>query len=228
MPFKVIKENILKVNDDIAGEIRTALNKNAVFMVNIISSPGSGKTTLLEKIAPALKEEGITFAVFTGDCFTSKDAERLDNAGINVIQINTGNSCHIDANLIASALKEVELKKLDFIIIENVGNIVCPAEFDLGEHCKIALLSVAEGHDKPLKYPLLFKASALVIINKTDLLEYTDFNLPECEKNISAINPRVKILKMSCRSGEGIDNFVEWIKERIKKQRGGCKIKAEL
>lgn len=218
MPFKVIKENILKVNDDIAVEIRAVLDENAVFMVNIISSPGSGKTTLLEKIAPALKEEGITFAVFTGDCFTSKDAERLDNVGINVIQINTGNSCHIDANLIASALKEVELNKLDFIIIENVGNIVCPAEFYLGEHSKIALLSVAEGHDKPLKYPLLFRESELVIINKTDLLEYTDFNLPECEKNISAINPHAKILKMSCRTKEGTGGFVEWIKGRVNKK----------
>ncbi|MFH1855647.1 MAG: hydrogenase nickel incorporation protein HypB [Candidatus Omnitrophota bacterium] len=215
MPFKVIKQNILKFNEDRADKIRRTLDKRGVFMVNIISSPGSGKTTLLEKVTPLLKSEEISFAILAGDCFTSNDAVRLDKAGAKVTQINTGNACHIDAQLIQKALKEVNIGELDFVIVENVGNMVCPAEFDLGEDCKIALLSVPEGHDKPLKYPLLFKESELVIINKLDLLKQTDFDLEQCEKNIFKVNPKVCILKMSCRNGRGINAFVKWIKERI-------------
>lgn len=219
MPFKVIKESILRTNDDTAKKIRLTLKDKAVLMLNLISAPGAGKTTLLERTAPFLKAEGISFAVVTGDCFTSNDAKRMEAAGINAVQINTGNACHIDAQLVQKALDEIEMTNLDLIIIENVGNLVCPAEFDVGEDFKVALLSTAEGEDKPLKYPLVFKESALILINKLDLLPYTDFDLKECERNISSLNPQAPLIKMSCKNAQGIEAFIRWIKDKIKTKR---------
>ena len=211
MPIKIIKQKVLKDNEDRALKIKQAFSETKTLMLNIISSPGSGKTALLEKSGSYLKEKGLSFAVLAGDCFTSRDGERLERAGINVVQINTGNACHIDASLIEAALKECDTKGLDLVIVENVGNIVCPAEFDLGENHKIALLSVTEGEDKPLKYPLLFTESDLVIINKIDLLPYLNFNLNQCKKNILKINPKIKTLETSCVSGAGIKDFIDWI-----------------
>lgn len=215
MPFKVIKENILKENNEVADTIRDAVNKENIYMINIISSPGAGKTTFLEKVGPMLKDKGIKFMILAGDCFTTKDAERMDALDLPVVQINTGNSCHIDAQLVKKALEGVDLTGLDLIIVENVGNLVCPAEFDIGEHMKIALLSTAEGHDKPAKYPLLIEESGLTIINKTDLLEYVDFDMGYCTGSILDIRPDMEILKMSCKTGDGVNKFIDWIINKI-------------
>jgi len=219
MGFKVIKENIMKTNDDIASGIRKTMEDNGVLMINIISSPGAGKTSFLEKAGPMLRKEGVSFEIITGDCFTSRDAERMDAAGLPVTQINTGNSCHIDAQLVKKAVQEIRMDGLDLVIVENVGNLVCPAEFDIGEDHKISFHSTAEGHDKPLKYPLLVKESDYVIINKTDLIEHTDFDVSFFENSIKKINPRVDILRISCKTGEGIEGFLSWIKERIKEKK---------
>ncbi|MBD3380088.1 MAG: hydrogenase nickel incorporation protein HypB [Candidatus Omnitrophica bacterium] len=211
-----MKENILRANDDVAQSIRKRLDAQGTLMINIISSPGAGKTAFLERTGPLLREEGIAFVVLTGDCFTSRDAERMDALGLPVVQINTGNACHIDAQLIDSAMKGIDLAGTDLIVVENVGNLVCPAEFDLGEDMKIAFLSTAEGHDKPSKYPLLIEEGKLAIINKTDLLPYLDFDAQYCRESIKKVNPGIKILEISCRTGDGIDGFIDWIKDEIK------------
>ncbi|MDD5633954.1 MAG: hydrogenase nickel incorporation protein HypB [Candidatus Omnitrophica bacterium] len=216
MAFKVIKESILKYNDDIAENIRTLLKEKKILMVNIISSPGAGKTTFLEKVGPMLGRKGIRFAIITGDCFTSRDAERIDALGLEVVQINTGGACHIDAALVKNALEEINISGKDLIIVENVGNLVCPAEFDIGEDMKIAFLSTAEGADKPLKYPLVIKESKLAVVNKVDLLKYVDFDMDFSEKCIRQINPGLEVIKISCKSGEGIERVLEWIKNKIK------------
>ena len=221
MGFKVIKQNVLKENDEVAGVIREMLEDKSVFMVDIISSPGSGKTSLLEKVGPRLKDDGINFIVLTGDCYTTMDAERIDAVGVPVVQINTDGACHLDAQFIKKALKGTGLGKLDLVIIENVGNLVCPAAFDLGEDMKIAVIIAPEGHDKPSKYPLLIEESPMAIINKIDLIPYTDFDIKKCEKAIRDINPDIRIMRTSCRTGEGIDGLVDWFKKEItiKKER---------
>ncbi|MFH1878006.1 MAG: hydrogenase nickel incorporation protein HypB [Candidatus Omnitrophota bacterium] len=220
MAFKVIKQDVLRENNTVAGEIRRSLAEKGIFMMNIISSPGAGKTSFLERTGPLLKKEGIPFVILAGDCFTSKDAERIDSLDLPVVQINTGNACHIDAQLVKKALDEVDLDKTELVIVENVGNLVCPAEFDVGEDMKIAVMSTPEGHDKPSKYPLLIEESGIVLINKTDLIKYTDFDIESCERDIRSINPGVKILRISCRTGEGIDDFLSWLKLKLSNKKG--------
>lgn len=219
MAFKVIKENILKANDDVAARTRYILARKKTLMVNIISSPGAGKTSLLENAGPKLMEAGISFMILTGDCFTTRDAERMDALELPVAQINTGNACHIDAQLVGKGLEGLDLGALDLVIVENVGNLVCPAEFDVGEDMKIGLFSTAEGADKPMKYPLLVKESDLAIINKLDLVDHVDFDLEFCLKCINDVNPALNILKVSCKTGEGIDGFIDWIKEKVKEKK---------
>ncbi|MBU1083558.1 MAG: hydrogenase nickel incorporation protein HypB [Candidatus Omnitrophota bacterium] len=216
MAFKVIKENILKENSETAGKIREKMNAGGTFMINIISSPGAGKTSLLESIGPKLREMGIAFVILTGDCFTSRDAERMDALSLPVAQINTGNACHIDAQLVGKALEGEDIQALDLVIVENVGNLVCPAEFDIGEDEKIALLSTPEGHDKPEKYPLLISESSVAVINKIDLLDRLDFDIEYCERSVKKVNPGIKIMRVSCRTGEGVNDLVEWIMHKIK------------
>ncbi len=207
MGFKVIKENILKSNDDVAQIIKESLSKSKTLMINIISSPGAGKTSFLEKIGPMLKDANINTTIISGDCFTSMDAERLDALGLDAIQINTGNACHIDAGLVKKALEGVDLEAADLVIVENVGNLVCPAEFNIGEDFKVAFHSTPEGHDKPIKYPLLTKESRYTILNKMDLLGYLDFDMSFFDRTVLEINPRISILKVSCKTGEGIGAF---------------------
>ncbi|MDP8299431.1 MAG: hydrogenase nickel incorporation protein HypB [Candidatus Tantalella remota] len=219
MSFKVIKENILKSNDDVAGGIRERLASRSILMIDIVSSPGAGKTSFLENIGPRLKAKGVRFEILAGDCYTSRDAERIDRLGLPVVQINTAGACHIDAQLIGKALDTIDIDSLDLVIVENVGNLVCPACFDLGEDMKIAFLSTAEGHDKPEKYPLLVEESPVAVINKTDLLEHLDFDMEYCVESIRKINPRAKIMKMSCKTGEGIEEFMEWLDEKIKMKK---------
>jgi len=200
----------------VAVKIREELASRDVFAVNIISSPGAGKTSLLERIGPLLKEGGVPFLVITGDCFTSRDAERIDRLDLPVIQITTGGACHMNAQIVRKALKGYDLDSIDLLIIENVGNLVCPADFDLGEDMKIALFSTAEGEDKPIKYPALVKESDLAIINKTDLIGHVDFDLDFCEKSIKRIKPGIGLIRTSCKTGEGIPDVVDWMEQHIK------------
>ncbi|MBF0253139.1 MAG: hydrogenase nickel incorporation protein HypB [Candidatus Omnitrophica bacterium] len=219
MAFKVIKEDIIKANDNVADDIRKKMKEHNVLMLNMISSPGSGKTSLLEKIGPMLKKMDVNAAIVAGDCFTSRDAERLNALDIEVVQINTGNSCHIDAQLVAKSLEGMDFDKLDLIIVENVGNLVCPAEFDIGEDHKIAVFSTAEGEDKPIKYPLLVKESIYGIINKIDLLPYTDFNIDFFRTSIKKLNPNMKIVETSCKTGLGLEELAGWIKEKTNEKK---------
>jgi len=213
MEIKVMA-NILDKNDQIANHVHHRLSGQGIFVLNLMGSPGSGKTSLLEQTIAALKEE-IHIAVIEGDLFTSKDAARIEGHGVPVIQINTGGGCHLDADMVQSVLDRLELDKLDLIVIENVGNLVCPAEFNIGEDVKVTVLSITEGEDKPLKYPLIFKQASAVVLNKTDLLPYTSFNMQAAVEDITSLNPHVTLLPVSCRTGEGLTVWYDWLKEQV-------------
>ena len=217
MELRVIKESILKSNENYAQKIRALLNDQQILMVNFISSPGSGKTSLLEKIIPLLKDKGIDVAVIEGDCYTTKDGERIKALDVPITQINTQGGCHLEAYTIHQALTEQDLTDIDVIFIENVGNLVCPTEFDLGEDYKIAVLSTAEGNDKPLKYPMLFRDCPITILNKIDLIPYTDFDINNFRLDLQKINNNSKIFLTSCRTGEGIQSLVDYFNKQLKK-----------
>ena len=205
--------DILAANDAIAEENRKRFKRAGLFVLNLMSGPGAGKTTLLEQTLKTLQGE-LKFGVVEGDIATSRDAERLEKFGIPIVQINTKSECHLDANMIHGAIKDFPLDGLDVLIIENVGNLVCPAEFKVGEDHKVMLLSVTEGDDKPLKYPLMFHESSLLLINKIDLLPYVDFNLEEAKRNALKVSPKLEILPVSCKTGEGLDAWFNWIRTR--------------
>lgn len=209
--------NILKSNMDFADVIKKILKEKGIFAINLMSSPGSGKTSILEKLIDKLKGE-IRIGVIEGDIYTTKDAERIEAHGVSVVQINTSGACHLDANMIKIAMDELELDKIDLLVIENVGNLVCPAEFEVGEDIKLSVLSTTEGNDKPLKYPLMFEKSNAVILNKIDMLSFTDFNIEEFEKDINSLNANAKIFKTSCTKNEGIDELSSFIKEKVKEK----------
>lgn len=203
----LIEEGILSKNDGIAGENRERLRASGVFSINMVSSPGSGKTSIIEKTA-GLINGLLKLAVIEGDMETDLDSERIRRHGIPAKQITTGRACHLDAHQVHHVLPWVfEQGGIKLLIIENVGNMVCPAEYDLGEEMKVAVMSVTEGDDKPLKYPALFSASGALIINKTDLLPYTDFNMERARKNALRINPSLRVFETSCTKGEGL---AEW------------------
>src|SRR3990167_5266877 len=207
----LIEEDILSKNDEIAQENREMLKERGVFSINMVSSPGSGKTSIIEKTIGLVKEF-LKLAVIEGDIQTDLDAQRIKKHGIPVKQITTGRACHLDAHMVHHALPWLfEHKNIRFLIIENVGNMVCPAEYDLGEDMKVAVMSVTEGDDKPLKYPAMFSASQMLLINKTDLLPYTDFNMQRAKHNALTINPKLKIIVTSCTNGTGIKEWVESI-----------------
>lgn len=210
--------DILDANDQLARAVNQRLTSEGIFVLNLLGSPGCGKTTLLEKTIAALKDK-ISLAVIEGDLFTSKDAERIDRQGVPVVQINTAGGCHLDAGMINSVLDTLDLKKLDMLIIENVGNLVCPAEFDIGEDAKATVLSVTEGEDKPLKYPLVFRKSQAVLINKMDLLPYTGFNLDSAIHDIKGINPETKLITASCRTEEGLQEWYQWLSLQVVKKK---------
>lgn len=209
-----VMANILENNDKYAAAVRQRLADNKVFAVNMMGSPGCGKTSLLERTISALQNE-LKLAVIEGDLFTAKDAERVERCGVPVVQINTGGGCHLDANMVNSALDSLALDKLDLVIIENVGNLVCPAEFDLGEDIKVAILSTTEGEDKPLKYPLAFQKSSAALLNKIDLLPYTCFDLTAVEKDIYKLNPSLMLFKISCRTNEGLNYWYDWLIRQV-------------
>ncbi|EIW17426.1 MULTISPECIES: hydrogenase nickel incorporation protein HypB [Pelosinus] len=218
MQIKVMT-NILERNDQVAAALQERFKKAGILVINLLGSPGCGKTSLLEKTIKALKET-LSIAVIEGDLFTAKDAERIEEHGVPVVQINTGGGCHLDANMIHDVLDCLDLGVLDMIVIENVGNLVCPAEFNIGEDCKVTVLSITEGDDKPLKYPLIFKQASAVILNKVDLLPYTNFDLKAAEKDITAIHPGVTLLPVSCQTGEGLEVWFNWLIKQVQIKKG--------
>ena len=219
MEIKIL-QNILEVNDQAAAEIRTRLAAESVTAVNLISGPGAGKTSLLERLIPLLGTR-LRLAVLEGDIATARDAERIHKLGVPVVQLLTGGGCHLEATLVDKGLSELSLEELDLVFIENVGNIACPAEFDLGEAAKIGVLSVTEGSDKPGKYPLLFHEVAALVLNKVDLLPYTDFDLDLFERDFRGLNSHAPVFPVSCRTGEGIADFVLWLEAKAGENQAG-------
>jgi hydrogenase nickel incorporation protein HypB len=216
MPIKIqVLNNILEMNDSYAAENKRVFEANSSFAVNMMSSPGSGKTTLLERTLERLDPSRV--AIIEGDMQTTKDAERLERFGCQIVQISTGNACHLDGKMIHDALADLDLSDVRLLVIENVGNLVCPAEFRVGEDAKIVVLSVTEGEDKPLKYPLMFREAAVCIFNKIDLLPHLDFSLDEARENARQINPQLKFLEISCKTGEGLDEWTDWLKSKMKR-----------
>ncbi len=209
----ILAKSILKANDDVAKRNRETLDRCKVKAVNLISSPGAGKTTLLEKVLELCKGKAAV-GVIEGDIATTRDAERIAAKSVPVVQINTQGACHLDARMVEKALLELPLEQLDLVVIENVGNLVCPASFDLGDHEKIALLSVTEGDDKAAKYPRVFDAATAVIITKADLLPYTDFDLDSCVKELLQIKPQLKVFVTSAKAGSGLVELVNWLQAR--------------
>ncbi|RNC29029.1 MAG: Hydrogenase isoenzymes nickel incorporation protein HypB [Candidatus Dichloromethanomonas elyunquensis] len=208
-------KNVYEANQQIANRNRSKFKENGIFAFDLMGSPGAGKTSLLEATLGMLKEY-VKPAVIEGDLSTALDAGRISNLGIPVIQINTNGECHLDARMIDKVLSGFNLDEVDLMIIENVGNLVCPAEFDLGEHFKVVVISVAEGADKPVKYLPAFLAASAVVINKTDLLPYCDVDINQMKKDILDINPDMKIFEISCRLKEGLAPWVNYILEGIK------------
>ncbi len=209
-----INEKVMKRNDELAAETGRQLKERGIYSINLISSPGSGKTAIIEKTLEKLDGQ-IKTAVIEGDIQGDLDRQRLLRFGIPVRQINTGRSCHLDAQMVRHTLPWLfEQGEIDILIIENVGNMVCPAEYDLGEDMKVAVMSVTEGDDKPLKYPAMFMSASCLLINKTDLTAHTDFNLEKAKGNALSIKPGLKIIETSCVSGEGLDEWVEVLKSK--------------
>jgi hydrogenase nickel incorporation protein HypB len=216
MSVITLERKILKKNDEIAEEIRNILRKKNIFTLNMLSSPGSGKTSLIEKTIDTLNKE-IQIAVIEGDVQTDLDAQRIAKHNVPAIQIVTHGSCHLEANLVKDAVEKLNLDNLNLLIIENVGNLICPSSYYLGEDLKIVLISTTEGDDKPLKYPAMFRKSSVMIINKIDLLPYVPFKTENVKENALKINPELKIFETSCTTGKGIDNWCNWILQQWKK-----------
>lgn len=213
-----IEQDILSKNNRYAAENRNYFSARGMLVLNLVSSPGSGKTTLLTETITRLKDD-IDIAVIEGDQQTARDAERIRATGVQALQINTGKGCHLDAHRVGHALESLELNKHSLLFIENVGNLVCPSAFDLGEAHKVVILSVTEGEDKPIKYPDMFHAADLMILNKTDLLPYLDFDTEQCIQYAKKVNPRIKILSLSAKTGEGMDSWLRWLKAELDLQR---------
>ncbi|MGD0855689.1 MAG: hydrogenase nickel incorporation protein HypB [Dehalococcoidia bacterium] len=214
-----VMQDVLQANDRIAGENRQLFKKNRNLVLNLMSSPGAGKTSLLEKTAEKLAGK-LRLGVVVGDIETTRDADRIAKYNVPAIQLTTGTACHLDANMVASALPHLSLDKIDILVVENVGNLVCPAEFIVGEDFKIMILSVTEGDEKPLKYPLMFRESSLMLINKIDLLQYTNFNLKEAKSNARKINPDIDIIEISCTKDTGLDEWISWLTAHYQKKLG--------
>ena len=211
-----IEEDILGKNNRLAGFNRALFKDKKIFVLNLVSSPGSGKTTLLERTLRDLSDK-LRCAVIEGDQQTDNDARRIAATGVPVRQINTGAGCHLDAHMIMHGTDGFDLDHLDLLLIENVGNLVCPAAFDLGEHHKVAVLSVTEGEDKPLKYPQMFRNSTVMILNKTDLLPHLDFDVEKCKEYARRVNPDIIIFELSARSGAGMEAWYQWLTEGVGK-----------
>ncbi|MDO9289553.1 MAG: hydrogenase nickel incorporation protein HypB [Thermodesulfovibrionales bacterium] len=214
MKVKVVTR-ILEANERIAADNRRIFDDSGVYVINLMSAPGAGKTSLLERTIKELNKK-LKVAVIEGDIAGTQDAERIGNLGVPVIQINTGGACHLDANMINEVLGELPLKEIELLFIENVGNLVCPAEFNVGEDMKMMLLSITEGDDKPLKYPLMFQESSALILNKIDLLQYTNVSIDKIKKDAMSLSPSIKIFEISCKTGEGISEWTDWLVKKVK------------
>ena len=214
-----IKQSIFESNDREADKLRAELKKDKVFLLNLMSSPGSGKTTTLRQTIAALKDE-FRIGVMEADIDSDVDAATIEKTGAKVIQLHTGGMCHLDAGMTRQGLEGLGVEDVDFAILENIGNLVCPAEFDTGSSKNAMILSVPEGDDKPLKYPLMFSICDVLLINKIDVLPYFDFNLEACEKYVRRLNPNMKIIPISARTGEGIDEWANWLREQIRAWNG--------
>jgi hydrogenase nickel incorporation protein HypB len=210
-----VAEDVLYDNARDADANRERFARAGIYVLNLMSGPGAGKTTLIERTAETLGSR-MRLAVITGDIATRRDAERIERYGVPVVQINTGGACHIEAHQIADAASGFALSEFEVLIIENVGNLVCPAEFNLGEHEKAMILSCAEGHDKPAKYPLMFQEARAMLLNKIDLLPHTNFDVDAAIADARALNPEIEVIKLSAVTGEGLDTWVGWLESRIK------------
>lgn len=207
-----IKQRVFADNDLEADKVRTELKKDKTFLLNLMSSPGAGKTTTLTKTIDAMKHD-FRIGVMEADIDSAVDADTISETGAKVIQLHTGGMCHLDADMTRQGLLELDTSDVDLAILENVGNLVCPAEFDTGAVKNAMILSVPEGDDKPLKYPLMFQVCQCLLINKIDVLPYFDFDLEECKKRALKLNPDMKIIPISARTGEGMDEWIDWLKE---------------
>ncbi len=214
MSVITVERKVLEKNDIIAQKNREKFKSKNLFVMNFVSSPGSGKTSLIEKTIELAKDK-IRIAVIEGDVQTSLDAERINKLNVPVVQIVTNGGCHLEANLVRDAFQNLENENFDVLIIENVGNLVCPSNYYLGEDIKVVILSTTEGDDKPLKYPAMFRNASVLIINKIDLIPYLNSNINEMKKNALSINPSLKIFEVSCKINEGLDKWIEWIISNI-------------
>ena len=212
-----IVQKVLEANERIAEENRRLFQEMKVLVINLMSGPGAGKTTLLERTIEGMKDQ-YRFGVIEGDIQSTCDAERIASTGVPVVQINTGGACHLDGTMIREAIDQLDLGALDVLVVENVGNLVCPAEFALGEDFKVMLLSVPEGDDKPLKYPLIFHESSLLLINKMDLLPYVECSVDKIREESLRINPHLEIIEISCKTGDGFSSWFNWLRDRVRKR----------
>lgn len=212
-----VVQRVLEANDRVAEENRRLFEKMEVLVINLLSGPGAGKTTLLERTIVGLKGQ-YRFGVIEGDVESTYDAEKIASTGASVVQINTGGACHLDGNMVREAVDKIDLDSLDVLMVENVGNLICPAEFDLGEDLKVMLLSMPEGDDKPLKYPLIFHESSLLLLNKMDLLPYVECDVTKIREESLKINPHLELIQISCKTGDGLPSWFSWLSSRIKKR----------
>jgi len=220
MKIKVltISEDILGANKEKARQNQSRLDKHNILAVNVMSSPGAGKTSLILQTISGLKKKA-RIGVIEGDVASTLDANKVHELGVPVIQINIPGGCHLDANMMENALNNLPLEDIDLLLIENVGNLICPAEFALGEHKRVMLLSLPEGDDKPYKYPLMFTEADVVLINKIDLLSYLEFNIPAFREAVIGLNPKAKIFQVSCKTGEGLEDWFSWLLDDIGKMK---------
>jgi hydrogenase nickel incorporation protein HypB len=214
MSVVTIERKVLEKNDELAAKNRELFQHHGAFVVNIVSSPGSGKTSILERTLEHLKDK-LRIAVIEGDVQTDFDAQRVAKFGVPVVQIITNGGCHLDAKLVQDALGNISLNGIQLLIIENVGNLVCPANYDLGEHIKVVVASTTEGDDKPLKYPAMFRNASVLLVNKIDLLPYVNCNITELKNNALRINPALNVFEISCTTKQGIEEWCTWLKKQV-------------
>ena len=210
-----VKQSIFSANDKEADELRLSLKGKGVFLLNLMSSPGSGKTTTLSRTIENLKEE-LRMGIMEADIDSEVDAKTISDLGVKAIQLHTGGMCHLDAEMTRQGLEGLGIDDLDLAVLENVGNLVCPAEFDTGASKNVMILSVPEGHDKPLKYPLMFSICDVVLVNKIDVLPYFDFDMDKCREYVKMRNPNAKIIPICARTGEGMDEWYDWLRNEVK------------
>lgn len=215
MEIKVLQD-ILSANDRIAERNRHLLDEKGVFALNLMASPGAGKTSLLLETIKRLKNR-VSIAVIEADIASSLDADKISKEGVTTLQINTGGACHVDANMLNNALESISLEDTDLLILENVGNLVCPAEFTLGVDRNVMISSIPEGDDKPYKYPLMFSVANAVLVNKIDLLPYAEFDFRNFSRGVSVVNPKAALMQISCKTGDGMDEWISWLLAEMKK-----------